>query len=809
MLKSSYGIIRYMRMKEPAPPRVISFGVYQCNIDAGELRKNGIRLKISDQPFRLLAILLERPGEMFTRQELEARLWPSGTFVGFDDSLNAAMNKLRKILDDESENPRFIETIPRRGYRFISPITEANENSAQAGTSAPPQSPARVDATAARDFMLRKRSRTGFASLLAFGAVALVIFGGLADWLLHGRPALSFNRTDAVLVTDFENQTGDARFDYALGTAFRVSLEQSHQLNVFPHDQLGPVLQMMGKSVNERISRAVGREICQRENIRGLIATSVTRTGEEYELTAQLIDPLTDDTVRAYSERSDGENHLLDALDKISAEVRQDLGESLYQIHRAEMPLAQATTPSLQALKDYSNGKLLWHTGKYQEAVASFQAAVANDPDFTMANAALGQAYYSFVYNDYSDGQRYYEKALADTARVTPREREIIETEYAQDRGHVPDAVQRYERYLQEYPDDLAMRFNYARLLRMNGYAARGIEQDEQILRIAPNDAHTYVDMATAYHSLGQLTASLGAYDKAFQIDPRIRVAGEISREYGFTLVRNGQISEAEQFFSSLSRDPVVEEQAIRSLGLLNLYCGDYRQAEQYLEQALRIDTADKQAFSVARVRYLLAAVALGEGHKQAEIAQLDLIMLSFPALQAKVAYGSFVGQAYARAGEVAKAEKILGEIAPLADNQSQEQSSYMAILRAEIADAKGESGQALKFLEKPTTGNSTSVVPLTLDALGRTYQAAGDIDRAIASYEKLLSLPAGCEGWEPQQECLEDRYLLADDYARRGEKDKAISTIERFLVLWKNSDPGLPLKEEAMQLQASLLRPR
>ncbi len=796
-----------MRMNEPAPRRVISFGVYQCDMSAGELRKNGIRLKISDQPFRLLAILLERPGEMFTRQELGARLWPSGTFVGFEDSLNAAMNKLRKILDDESENPRFIETIPRRGYRFISPITEVSENSAQAGTSASLASPVCVDATMARDPMLHKRSRTGFASLLAFGAVALVIFGGLADWLLHGRPALSFSRTDAVLVTDFENQTGDARFDYALGTAFRVSLEQSRQVNVFPHDQLGPVLQMMGRGVNERISRAVGREICQRENIRGLIATSVTRTGEEYEVTAQLIDPLTDDTVRAYSERSDGENHLLDALDKISGEVRQDLGESLYQIHRAEMPLEQATTPSLQALKDYSNGKLLWHAGKYAEALASFQAAVAIDPDFAMANAALGGAYYSFIYNRYSDGQRFYEKALANASRVTPREREIIDTEYAEDRGYVPEAMQRYERYLQEYPDDLQMRFNYARLLRTNGHSAEGIAQDQQILRIEPNNANTYVDMATAYHSVGQLTASLAAYDQAFKINPRIQVAGDISREYGFTLVEDGQISRAEQFFSSLSKDPRLQEQGLRSLGLLDLYRGDYREGQKYLQMALKIDSTAKSTFSEARVRYLLASVAAGEGRKQEQIAELDLIMASFPALEAKVDYGSLVGEAYARAGDVVKAERILAEILPLADKQSEEQSSYVAILRAEIADAKGESDQALKYLENAESSGSVSLVSLTLDTLGRTYEQAGHINQAISSYEKLVALPIGWQGWEPQQDCLEDQYSLAEDYARIGERQKALNRVKSFLALWNDSDPDLPLKKKALQLQSSLLR--
>lgn len=785
-------------MNEPRPARrVVSFGVYQCDIFAGELRKNGIKVKISDQPFRLLTALLERPGEMITRQELGEHLWPEGTFVGFEDSLNTAVNKLRTALDDESENPRFIETIPRRGYRFIG---AADETDKRREPRVPVTSSEELPQTSSQT----KRGRHVFATILLTCASLVIL--GLADWFLRGRPALSFNSQDGVLITDFENQTGDPRFDYALGTAFKVSLEQSHHVNVFPHDQLTPILQMMGKDANERITRGVGREICQRENIRGLVATSVIRTGQQYELVAQLIDPQTDETVRSYSERSYGEDHLLDALDKIAGEVRRDLGESLYQIHKSQMPLAQVTTPSLQALKDYSNGKLLWHAAKYGQAVADFKTAVAADPQFAMANAALGNACYSFVYNDYSDGQKYFETALANESRVTPRERQVIETEYAEDRGHIAEARQFYERYLQEYPDDLDMRFNYARLLRMNGNPAQGIEQDRQILRISPNDAHSYIDMATAYHTLGELSQSLDAYNKAFQIDPHIRVAGNISREYGFTLVQDGQIGEAQQFFSGFLSDSRFEELGARSLALLDLYRGQYKDGQRYLERALQIDTANKETFSIARVRYLMAEVAAGEGRKDDQIAQLDLIMANFSALQTKVAYGSLVGRVYARAGEAGKAEDILDRITPLVDTHSQEQSSYLNILRAEIADTKNQTGQALHFLQA-VSDDATGMVLLKLDALGRIYQADGNVDQAIVSYEKLLSMPSGCAGWEPQQDCLRDRYTLAEDYAQKGEKEKAARTIEAFLSLWKGADADLPLNQKALQLRSSLLR--
>ena len=104
--------------------RFVRFGAYEVDLQAGELRKGGIRLKLGGQPFQVLAILLERPGDVFTREELQKRLWPE-TFVDVDHNLNTAINKIREILGDSSENPRFVETLPRRGYRFIAPVEGA------------------------------------------------------------------------------------------------------------------------------------------------------------------------------------------------------------------------------------------------------------------------------------------------------------------------------------------------------------------------------------------------------------------------------------------------------------------------------------------------------------------------------------------------------------------------------------------------------------------------------------------------------------------------------------------------------------
>ncbi len=406
-----------------------------------------------------MGLLAERPGEVVTREELQSRLWPQNTFVDFEDGLNTGVKKLREALGDDPEKPRYIETIPRRGYRFIAKVTQMSAPARVAVSSEEsPASPAVPEPAAA---IGASGSRWQAWILGAVAAVALL--SGLGFWLLYGRPAFSFNQSETVLVADFENQTGDSRFDEALRTAFIVSLEQSRHANVFPQIRVGTVLKLMGKSSTEHVTPALGREICQRENIRGLIAGSITRSGQEFALSAQLIDPQSGATVRSYMERSYGEDHILDALDVIAADIRRDLGESLYQIHRADRPLPEVTTSSLTALKQYADGVALWHQGKFQDAVTLLRAAVQTAPDFAMAHAALVQRLFQLHRKTRrSKGKQEYEKALALSSRTTDRERLLIQVNYADDLGHVSEADALYRAYLNRYPDDWTTLCSYA-----------------------------------------------------------------------------------------------------------------------------------------------------------------------------------------------------------------------------------------------------------------------------------------------------------------------------------------------------------
>jgi DNA-binding winged helix-turn-helix (wHTH) protein/tetratricopeptide (TPR) repeat protein len=810
-------------MEQVSSPPTLKFGPFIVDLVAGEVCKSGSRIRLQEKPLRVLILLAERQGQVITRAELKQHLWPEDTFVDFETGLNTAVSKLRDALSDRADRPRYIETIPRRGYRFLAPVEfqgrraanpapaaavptpDKNQASPQA---APAPAPTPAPATEAKSEAPKPPAASTAAKSSARTtvwislAVAVAIIAGGAYWLTHGRPALSFHSRDSVLIADFENQTGDPRFDSALATAFTVSIEQSRYANVFPRMELDAVLKRMGRPQNERVTPTLAREICQRENVRALIASSITRTGQEYALTAQLIDPKTGDTVRAYTERSYGEDHILEALDVLSRDVREALGESLYQIQRTDKPLPQVTTKSLSALQQYADGAQLWRLGKFQDATTLFKAAIASDPEFAMAHAALGGADYSYIYNAPEEGQAEYEKALSLISRTTTRERMIIETKYAMDRGHVDEADQLFLLYLNSYPDDTTMRVNYATLLRKNGRNQEAIEQLQQVLQLAPDYAGAYIGIATANKGLGNYPAALQAYAKAFEIEPQWLTAGNINREYGFTLVANGEDQKAEQVFTPLLAKPDTRENGLRSLAFLDLYHGRYSSAQSRLEHSLEILKTQSSPLSVARVHLDLSIVAEGQGDSKAQRRQLDAAVASLNEIQSKVVFGAMLGDACARAGFTDLAEKIAALIAPLADPHSSEQTGYLHLLQGDIALANGQNDKAIELLQQSDKENSTG---LSQEALAHAYQQAGQFDQAVASYQKMLNFTGPSLSWEPQQRWLIARYALATDYSSRGDNQKARETLATLLNLWKNADPDLPTLVAAKSAYANL----
>jgi DNA-binding winged helix-turn-helix (wHTH) protein/tetratricopeptide (TPR) repeat protein len=780
----------------PKPARTLRFGAFEADLQTGELWKSGMRQKLPGQAFQVLQLLLERPHQLVTREDFRERLWPDDTHVDYDLALKKAINRVREVLGDSAESPRFIETLPRRGYRFIGAVEPLD--SLEAAIAGPSLAGAETSRRASG-------SKRGFWTALV--AAAVLIAAGAAVWLLRGWPAYSFHPGDFVLITDFENRTGDPRFDDALLTAFTIGLEQSRYANVYPRTRIPDVLKRMQKPTSERITPQLGLEICQRENIRGLIAASITRTGQEYAVSVELMDPQSGAPVRSYTVRSSGEDHILDALDTIAGHIRSDLGESLYQIHRASRPLPQVTTRSLAALKDYADGAQLWSRGKFDDAMARYHAAVAADPDFAVAHAALGNAYSSHIFYQRELGKQEYEKALALSSRTTDRERLFVQAKFADNMNH-PDAGELYARYLSRYPDDLGAHYNYARLLRMHGRQQEGIAQDREIVRIAPTDARAFVDMATAYKTLGNFPEALSAYARAFQLEPTWLSVPNVNQEYGFTLVANGEEEKAKQAFAKLLENPKTRAAGLRALVLLDLYHGRYGSAQHSAEEALSTD--EKQAdtslaFSVARDHFLLAVLAAGRGDRAKQIHQLDAALADFKDLGLKVVYGSMVGQEYARAGAVAKAQEVAARIAPVADPNDREQTGYLSLLKGEIAAASGKHEEAERLLLITDPQSGTAVLALSQEALGHTYQQAGNWSQAAASYERFVSPDCPLSWVEASPRCQTARLALAECYLASGDGARAQQALAPLLERWKDAGANVVLRKQMLELEAHL----
>ena len=271
------------------PRRIIRFAAFEFDSQNGELRKHGLRIKLQGQPIHVLTMLLERPGEVVTREEVQSRLWPGDTYVDFEHSLNAAIKRLRAALGDSADSPRFVETLPRRGYRFIAPLSWPAEETvaAAAQTSAVPQ-PAAISLAAPAEPPTAARRRPMLAIIIA---ASLVVLAGIALLIssvrfpLGRNPASGSIRSLAVL--PLANLSGDRDQDYfvdGMTDALRQNLEGISALRVISRTS----------SMHYRGSTKSLPEIAHDLNVDAAVEGSVLRSGDRVRITVELVDGATE-----------------------------------------------------------------------------------------------------------------------------------------------------------------------------------------------------------------------------------------------------------------------------------------------------------------------------------------------------------------------------------------------------------------------------------------------------------------------------------------------------------------------------------
>jgi TolB-like protein/DNA-binding winged helix-turn-helix (wHTH) protein/Flp pilus assembly protein TadD len=347
------------------PSSTVRFGVFEADLQAGELRRRGRKLKLQDQPFQVLALLLERPGEVVSREELRAKLWSEDTFVEFDHSLNTAVSKIREALGDSADNPRFVETLPRRGYRFIAPVETAEQ-----AVSEP-------------------RARLGpvWAAALALVALTVVLIGlnvgGLRDWLL-GYPAPG--EITSIAVLPLENLSGDPEQEYFVNGMTETLITELSKIGTLKVISRQSVMQF--KDTDKPLP-----EIARELNVDAVVEGSALHIGERVRITVQLIEAASDRNL--WAENYDRE--LTDVLALHSEVARAIAGKIKIAVTpEEENRLVGARPVNPAAYEAYLKGR--YHFKRHdpegsRKSIEYLELAIAHDPNYAAAYAALARAY--------------------------------------------------------------------------------------------------------------------------------------------------------------------------------------------------------------------------------------------------------------------------------------------------------------------------------------------------------------------------------------------------------------------------------
>jgi TolB-like protein/DNA-binding winged helix-turn-helix (wHTH) protein/tetratricopeptide (TPR) repeat protein len=552
-------------------------GQFEIDLNAGEMYKGGRKVALQEQPFRVLAVLLDHPGEVVTRQDLQSRVWPADTYVGFDEGLNTAIRKLRAAFGDSAENPRFIETVPRRGYRFIAPVTSWELDKA---ASAP--TGARTSTNAQRPRLAAWRLAIVFTLLLlvslAIPRTRRIVRGFAFGWA-HAATAASIH---SLAVLPLENLSNDAAQDYfADGMTDQLisSLGQIKALRVISRTSV-----MQYKGMRKPIPQ-IAREL----NVDAVVEGTILKSGNQVRITAQLIQAPLDKHLWSQSYQSDLHD-VLSLQNSVASTIARQIQVTITPQERVLLETGRTVNP--QAYDDYLLGRYFWNKrdgGGLQKAAEYFQQATRTDPSYAPAYAGLAQTDIILAYNLGPKAE------FLAAARKTAEQAVALDPNLAE--AHTARAML------------LESKYDFA--------------QEEQEFKLAVSLDPNY---ATAHHWYGEsYLGQIGRFaeadremQQALVLDPVSRI---IATDQGVLLYWERKYDEAyQQLTKTLALDSGFSE-AYLCRGKVLLQQGRYTEAIADLEAAYRINPANP-----AIPANLAYGYALGGNRTKAE-SQLHLFL--------------------------------------------------------------------------------------------------------------------------------------------------------------------------------------
>jgi tetratricopeptide (TPR) repeat protein len=626
-------------------------------------------------------------------------------------------------------------------------------------------------------------------------------------------PALAFKERDWIIVSDFNNLTGDKVFDRSLRVALEVAIAQSQYVNVYPPDRVAGALQRMGRPPAARLDEALAAEVAERENVRGLLACGIAQVGNTYSLTARLIRPQTRVVVRTESVTATNKDGVLGALDELARRVRGSLGESLAALADQSRPLPQVTTSSLDALKLYSDAFAAVPSERNSTDQLLLEA-IKLDPHFALAHAELGRRFYLASHHDVrEEGEKHFKQALSSTDRLTVRERLWIQAVAEDSRRNRDRAVRAYETYLGQYPDDARalFRVSWTRMAAMGDFD-KAIEGFKRVLTLQPSDSSAWVNLASAYAGKGDYENAVPSYQKAFALQPALILAVFINHEYGFTLVETGKIAEAEAVFNRMTKEadpPTLRARGFRSLALLDMHRGRYLAAAERLRQAIAINQTYDQGVSEYRDRLYLVTALEALGRSRDTDAEWITVDRRIAKLSLSPDWLARPIKMKARRGDIAGAKRLMQSLVKTTGRATADASvarntdldrAWADLAQAEIDLAERRTEHAITLLEHVHVILKS---PHSMESLANAYVAAGRLPDAVARYEEIVGTPR--LGDEAQELWQRSHVALARLYERVGRPADARRVYSALAGRWKEGDEELVLLKTARDQIARL----
>jgi eukaryotic-like serine/threonine-protein kinase len=764
------------------PATSYRFGPFEVNAPSGELLKNGRPIRLQEQPYRLLLVLLETPGEVVSREELRSRLWPGDTFVDFDGSLRVAVRKLRDALDDDAENPRYIETIPKRGYRFLVSEVRIMDTAPEVAELNGNWPPLQTDATP-----VATRPKTNPLFRYAIAAVALILAAAGVFLWHHRKQANPLTNKDVLVLADFTNTTGDAMFDETLRQGLTVQLEQSPFLNLVTEERIRQVLRMMGQPDDARLTPAVALEICERTASAAVLNGSIASLGSQYVLGLRAVDCRNGRVLDAEQAQVTRKEDILNALSQIASRFRTRVGESLATVEKYDTPLIDATTPSLEALKAYSLARKTAATGGDTAARPFFRRAVELDPDFAMA-----YAYMSTTYGNHGESELAAEnirKAYELRAKVSERERFYIDSHYYENgTGDWEKAVPIFEQWQQTYPGYYSPYTTLGFMYRWLGNPQKALDQAREAMRLEPNHALNYYNLGIDYIFLNRLEEAEAVFKQA---EERKVESDSMPRARYLLAFLKGDTARMAQIASAAMGKPGKEDMILAAQANTEAWYGRLKNARELKWRARdsALHNSDKEAAAVAEAEGALLEAAAG-----------DLGLARADANEAlKLAPNRDVREmaalAMAQAGETAAAEKLATELNKDFPVDTLAQRYWLPAIRAAIALQRKDPGRAVQLLQVTNTIELGDYRLIAVHLRGEAYLMLHDGNHAAAEFQKFIdhrALVANAE-WGALA-----HLGLARAYTMQGDTPRARAAYQDFLTLWKDADPDIPVLQQA-----------